>query len=246
MNPVAPTEPAPSSAAVPQELARIVQRGSAALQAGDILVALDLFTQVVQAFPHRPEGHNNLGALYSALGEAAKAEECFDRVLDLLPGNSNVLYNRGLVRARQERFAAARADFEAVLGRDPLDPETHNNLGVLDFRQGEQAAARLHFEAALRHRPDYPGALVNLCDLLCEVGDADGAVQLCRNYLAARRDAGVRRKLLGLQIQGLRQGLQEACGNAESLVQEAEGDLAARQDLGRLIRAQAALTPDPV
>ena len=68
-----------------EELTRMVQEGSEALGQGDLRAALETFEKVIDAFPDRPEGHNNLGALYSSLGEFAKAEACFTRVLDLLP-----------------------------------------------------------------------------------------------------------------------------------------------------------------
>ena len=77
------------------DLAELVQRGSAALGDGDLRTALETFEQVIGAFPDRPEGHNNLGALYTSLGDFAKAEVCFDRVLEILPCTTAAWSARG-------------------------------------------------------------------------------------------------------------------------------------------------------
>lgn len=242
------TAPAPTPTTdrpPPADMAGIVRQGSQALQDGDLAAALDLFHQVVQAFPQRPEGHNNLGALYSALGETAKAEACFDRVLALLPDNANVLYNRGLVRARQEKFAAARADFQAVVELSPHDCEARNNLGVLEYRSGRPDHARRHLQEALAQRPDYAAALLNLCDLEAQEGALAQAMDLCRRFLASHADAKVGRRLLELQIGSCLAAVDEACGHAEDLLRQDAQDVATRQDLGRLIQARSALTPPP-
>ena len=69
-------QPESSLVAPSQEgLAQLVQKGSAALTEGDIRSALESFEKVIEAFPDRPEGHNNLGALYTSLNECEKAEE---------------------------------------------------------------------------------------------------------------------------------------------------------------------------
>ena len=57
-----------AGAVIPEDLVNLVQEGSAALQEGNLDAAIDSFQEVVSAFPDRPEGHNNLGALYSSLG----------------------------------------------------------------------------------------------------------------------------------------------------------------------------------
>ena len=112
------------------DLTAKVQMGTQALDRGDLDTALSCFEDVVLAFPDRPEGHNNLGALYTSLASFEKAEACFDQVIELLPNNANVLYNRGVVRTRLEKFDAAWDDFEKVLELHPDDIDAHNNLGV--------------------------------------------------------------------------------------------------------------------
>ncbi len=218
------------------ELPALVKKGTAALESGDLDAALESFQSVIRHFPDRPEGHNNLGALYASLGRHAEAEACFDRVLELLPDNPNVHYNRGLMRAKQEKLAAAVLDFEVTMAHNPADPDVHNNLGVTAFMAGDAARARTHFQAALDSRPDHVGALLNLCDLDEAAGDTAAALQRCRDHLALHNDFTVRRKVMGLL---LNRGLKDLAGAAEearALLAVNPEDQEARQELERLER----------
>lgn len=222
-------------------LADLVAAGTAALEDGDLRRALGAYQAVIDAFPDRPEGHNNLGALWSSLGEWSRAEACFDRVVDLLPGNPHVLFNRGVMRSRLGRHAEAGADFAAALAAAPGDAELHNNLGVSLFLRGDPDGARRHLDAALRLRPGYANALLNLCDVDEACGDLAGAVRRCNEYLAGQQDAGVRKRLLELHAAAGSAHLDAACGTAEALLAAQPDDAPVRQHLGRLLNARQAL-----
>ncbi len=226
----------------PQELVQLVEKGSAALQEGNLSEALDLFRQVVDAFPDRPEGHNNLGALYSSLGELEKSEACFDKVIALLPDNPNLLYNRGVVRSRLEKFDGAREDFLQILTLTPNDVDTLNNLGVADFMQGHMDEAATRFRTALDIKPDYAGALVNLCDVEVIQGNTAAAIDLCEEYLRQYSSLEVRRKMFEILSSGCRESLNKASRTAESLLACDTDNIQVREELGRLIQARTALT----
>ena len=235
---MAPNTTATAPAAAP-DLAEMVTAGTDALNDGDLRLALERFEAVVNTFPHRPEGHNNPGALYSSLGEYEKAETCFDHVLDLLPENPNVRYNRGLVRSRQEKHDAARDDFQAVLKLTPNDPDTLNNLGVSDFMQGRLDEARRHFETALKVRPGYANAFLNLVDLAWQTDGADRAARMCGEFLASHHDTEVQRRHLELQISAAREHLQGALVAADAvMVVDANPVVAAERE--RIVHALAA------
>ncbi len=229
-----PTPPSP-------EMSRLVQAGSACLEEGDLRGALTAFEQVVTMFPDRPEGHNNLGALYTAMGEHAKAEACFDQVLAILPDNTALHYNRGMARSNLEKFDLAREDFARVLVADPGDTDCLNNLGVMDFMQGKFAAARERFQQALELRPDYTRALLNLCDLEMAAGNGAKAVNLCEEHLAIYPSVEVRRALLELLSTGCREALDKADRTAEALLASHGGDEKINHKLEKIRRAKAVL-----
>ena len=225
-----------------QDMATLVKIGTQALANGDLMVALDTFEQVVRAFPERPEGHNNLGAMYSSLGELDKAESCFDKVLEVLPHNPDVHYNRGVMRSRQEKFDTAREDFLVVLKAHPKDADTLNNLGVTDFMQGHLISARKYFKKAIKAKPGYTNALLNLIDVEQSLGNGPQAVALCEKYLESNNDIEIRRKLLDLLSNGCRDALDKASRVAETLIGAGDENTTTRMELGRLIQARSALT----
>lgn len=233
----------PTAAATADDarLADLVSAGAAALEDGDLRRALGSYEAVIAQFPDRPEGHNNLGALWSSLGEWARAEACFGRVVELLPDNPHVLYNRGVMRSHLERYTDAGADFAAALELSPRDADLHNNLAVTHFLGGNPEGARRHFEAALRLRPDYAGALLNLCDVDEACGEPALAVRRCTDFLAVHPDATVQRRLFALHAAAVGAHLDAACGAAEVLLAAKPDDVPLRQQFGHLMSARRAL-----
>ncbi len=237
--PISTTTETPENA---QNMATMVKIGTKALENGDLMGALDAFEKVVNQYPDRPEGHNNLGAMYSSLGELDKAEACFDRVLAVLPNNPDVHYNRAVMRSRQEKFDTAREDFLVVLKAHPKDADTLNNLGVMDFMQGHLPSARKYFRKALKAKPGYINALLNLVDVEQSAGRGAAAVALCENYLQNNTNIEVRRKLLELLSNGCRDALDKASRVAENLIGTGDENAETRMELGRLIQARTALS----
>jgi len=229
-----------ATSTTPQDMNAMVQQGTRALDDGDLMGALEIFEQVVAAHPDRPEGHNNLGALYSALGEGEKAEACFGRVIAMLPENVDLRFNRGVVRANLENFDGAREDFQAVLQGRPQDADTLNNLGVIDFMQGRLENAAENFRACLKARPDYTNALLNLVDVEQAQGHGPTAVALCEEAIERTGNIEIRRKLLELLSTGCREALEKASNVAETLVQT-DNTPEHRQEWNKLVQARSAL-----
>jgi len=226
----------------PPDIVTMVQAGKQALEAGDLDTALVKFEEVVAQFPERPEGFNNLGALYTALGQFKQAEACFSRVLAVLPENDNVRYNRGVVRIRLRDFSAAIADFEVVLATNPHDADCWNNLGVAVFLQQDFGNAREHFQRALELAPDFPNAVLNLADADLADGNRAAAIARCEEYLENFTDDEVQVKLLDLLETEIRERLASVCKWTESLL-IAPATLAGLRDrIERLHRADAMLT----
>lgn len=223
------------------DMASLVAAGTDCLNSGDLRGALANFEAVVNAFPDRPEGHNNLGALYTSLSEHAKAEACFSRVAAILPENPSIYYNRGMARSSQQKFDGARADFLKVLEYDPCDADCLNNLGVMEFLQGRFKDARERFQQALAIKPAYERALLNLCDVETACGHQPQAVALCEEYLQSYSSQEVRRMLMDLLASGCRAALDKAGRTAETILATASDDPAISRHLGRINQAKALL-----
>jgi len=212
------TQTTPETKVIPNELATLVRAATAALDDGDLRGALDKFEAVVSAFPDRPEGYNNLGALHSSIGNYDKAEECFTRVVEMLPENANVIYNRGVVRSHLKQFATARSDFNRVLELTPEDPDTLNNLGVASYMEGQFSAARKHFLSAMNARPGFVNAALNHIDLECTAGNTTEAIKMCTVFLAKHTSIEVEQKHLELLVLRCNQTLTKAATTAEAIL----------------------------
>jgi tetratricopeptide (TPR) repeat protein len=224
-----------------QDMAAVVAAGTDCLENGDLRGALQVFEQVVDAFPERPEGHNNLGALYNSMGEYQRAEACFSRVIEILPENPAIYYNRGMARSSQEKYDTARADFLKVLEFDSRDADCLNNLGVMDFMQGKFPAAKLRFRQALELVPDNTRALLNLCDVEMAEGHTAVAIDLCEEFLRTRNSIEVRRALLEMLSTGCQKTLDKAGRTAETLLASGSTDPEISRQLQRIQKAKAML-----
>ncbi|MFT5233269.1 MAG: Tfp pilus assembly protein PilF [Candidatus Krumholzibacteriia bacterium] len=231
----------PKTPQIPAEFVKLVSAGTAALNAGDMALALTKFESVISSFPNQPEGHNNLGALYSSIGDFARAEACFSRVVAILPDNTNVLFNRGVVRSSQEDFTGAHEDFEAVLVLSPNDADTLNNLGVTDFMQGRLAEASEYFTRALQEKPNYANALLNQVDVACANGNTAEAITICEDFLSSHASLDVRYKLLDLLSKNSRDALRKARDTAVSILIEDNQNESVRREIDRLELANSAL-----
>jgi len=222
-------------------MSELVVAGTTCLENGDLPGALVAYEKVVSAFPDRPEGHNNLGALYTSMGEFAKAEDCFNRVMDIIPDNPGIYYNRGMARSNQEKFDLARADFLTALEFNSQDSDVLNNLGVMDFMQGKFKDARIRFQQAMEIQPDYDRALLNLCDVEIAAGNPFQAVTLCENFLKTYNSVEVRRTLLEILSTGCREALNKAGRTAESLLAAGDPDPGLGHKLQQIQKAKAVL-----
>jgi len=65
------------------QVAQLLSQGYLAFGAGDVKAAAEIFKDVTERFPQDPGGHNNLGFVLLASGEAAPAVEAFRKAREL-------------------------------------------------------------------------------------------------------------------------------------------------------------------
>src|SRR4029450_4562301 len=96
---------------------------------------------------------HNLKAIYSALGDWARALAAAERVLLLIPDAVEELRDRGMLPARLGEGAALAAA-ERVLLRIPDAVEELRDRGMLHARLGHGHAAVRDWETYLRRAPE--------------------------------------------------------------------------------------------
>lgn len=104
-----------------------------AWHAGDILDAMTLFEQAIDADPDNPEPHTNYGRLLTLMVSYEKALPMLERARDLQPGNAQAwldlatLYERA---QRLERSWAAQAEAAKIVGMDSITRDEQGRFVV--------------------------------------------------------------------------------------------------------------------
>ncbi len=76
---------------------------------------------------------------------------------------------------------------EQALAADPGDAENYAHLGLLRMRQGRYADAAELLVRAVENKPDHPGYLRRLADIMAHLGRGDDAVALARRAASLGR-----------------------------------------------------------
>ena len=146
---------APQSAASP-ELTADLQRGQAALRAGDQNAAAEDFRAALKLDPTNVEAHANLGAIAFFHGDCAGAEPQFR---DALGGAPTLIRARALLAVCERRLGepSAQADMEAAFAKLD-DPKLRTQLGIelanLYYQQGNLEKTEDVLRTLLAANPD--------------------------------------------------------------------------------------------
>lgn len=95
--------------------------------------AVEVLTQLGEAYPDIPVVHANLGDLLRRMQRFDEASQAYDRALALFAGDEQGLwfyhYTRGITHEREDRWELAEADFRKALELNPDQPQVLNYLG---------------------------------------------------------------------------------------------------------------------
>lgn len=136
-----------------------------------------MWQSVVDAVPHNPRAHNNLGlALMSDRQNINKAMEQFKHCLQLKPDNPEGNYNLGKVYQLQGENKLAIESFRKAVQINDKYSEAHYSLGNVLDGQGDFPGAIHHYRRAIELRPDHAKTHNNLGALLAMQRQFDLAI----------------------------------------------------------------------
>jgi tetratricopeptide (TPR) repeat protein len=144
---------------------------------GKVLPHLQIYENVVDAFPNAPMAHYQVARELQDMGRLREASAHYQRVLSLAPNMlpAHVFY--GVLLSDQRELAEAKEHFERALGIDDRNAEVHNNLGIVLDEQNDLPGSRKHLERAIELDPRYALAHANLGMVLARLGESGGAAQ---------------------------------------------------------------------
>ena len=218
------TTQSPSKAIKPE---RLLSRAKSHAKRGEIQVARELYTQVLEAYPQNQQAKKGLKSLQNQVNKKnpsgppqAQVDSVISfyyqgRVQEALSGsetlikdypNIPLLYSlSGACYKALGQLDDAVKRYEQTLAIKPDYADAHYNLGNALQELGQLDAAVKCFEQALAIKPDYASAYNNLGNTLKELGQLDTAVKCYKQALAIKPDYAETQCNLGVTLQELGQ-----------------------------------------
>ena len=163
--------------------------GLAMTEARDFKGAEKAFRNALRLNSELTDVHNNLGVLYSEMGQKEKAFEEFTNVVrnPSYPSPEKPLYNMGALYFRDQNYELALMYYRRAIEKRPKFAMGYRGLGEVHLAMGEPELAFENFEKALEQDPDDLPSLYELARLYDQKGEVDKAREYYRRVVQADR-----------------------------------------------------------
>lgn len=123
-------------------------RGEIAAQAGELELARQHLVEACELAPRSALAQYQLGVVWGALGDKAKAKACFARSVELAPNDVDALNNLGFLLLDEGALTEAEAHLRRAVTVAPSMAMAHFNLGRALLALGRTDDARRELKAA--------------------------------------------------------------------------------------------------
>lgn len=144
-------------------------------QCGNLIEAVDLFTQLISSNPNSASNYNNRGLLHFRNGQPRRALADYNRALLLNPRLAKVYNNRANCYVSLGDLETAIADYETAINLDPTDIRARLNLGITLRQVDAYDQAIETFDQALQ------------CSQFLNITDAIDGFSVLEGHLYAER-----------------------------------------------------------
>ena len=138
----------------------------------------------IQATPHDPGLHYELGGLYLANHDTQAALLAYQQALALAPNHPQILLQLGNTESAAQSFAQAADYFKQCVQIQPNNAAAHYNLGNAYIALGDANQAVMHFKQSLKYQPNDADAYNNMGNALRDLGQLDEAIACYQQALA--------------------------------------------------------------
>ncbi len=173
------------------------------LQAGDLVEAESLCTQVLKRQPQDPQALHLMGLIVHHGGRPGDAVRLFRKAIKRRPDNPVFHFNLGECYRAAGDARAAIASYRQALGGQPDLAEAHAGIGEAWLVQARSAEAEKSFRSALASDARLVAAWNGLGIALREQGRIEEAVEGWRRALALDSTPAVVHNNLGLGLRSL-------------------------------------------
>jgi tetratricopeptide (TPR) repeat protein len=154
----------------------LVESGRAAINSGNLPLAIQLLKRATEVDPKNKYAWNNLGLAYFGIRKDAEAIAAFNKQIELNPYDEYAYNNLGRVYWQERKYEDAVTAFHKQLEINPLDKFAHANLGAMYSEWHKYAEAAPELEKAASLTPDNPELQVSLGDAYLNLGQDDKAL----------------------------------------------------------------------
>jgi len=193
-----------------QETPSALEEGKAALKAGKINQAVEIFSQIIAITPQAPMYYYR-GISYRSNNNHAAAIQDFDKAISLKPNEPSYYLQRGMSLHRIQEHQRAINDFSRVLELDPMNPYALANRARARFAMNSIDKALDDVTEAIQQVQDNSSLYKLRGDIFCAngaydraVADYDKAIELTPNYPAVYNNRGTALANLGKTKEALK------------------------------------------
>ncbi len=154
----------------------LVESGRAAMQSGNLPLAVQLLKRATEQDPKNKYAWNQLGAAYLILRQSDDAIAALKKQIELNPYDEYAYNALGQAYWQERNYPDAVTAFNQQLEINPLDKFAHAGLGTVysEWHKYDLAAAELEKAASLT--PENPELQVSLGDAYLNLGQDDKAL----------------------------------------------------------------------
>ena len=137
----------------------------------NIIVAINLYQEVLKLDPNHLNAHNNLALIYQNLGEIQKAKNLFEEAIKIDPNCANFYNNLSAILIVEKDYDKAETNLKKAIELKPVYINAYNNLGIVLNKLNRPEEAKTYFDKALKIDPDFKQALINRGQSLFHKGE---------------------------------------------------------------------------